>query len=179
MGRITRHSEIVRFRHPYFGLTQNLTFLQLNSTRTTLARITNHSSNATMATTTYHCICTELALATSTPLPELPKRKSDGSFICNISDSTCILHIAISAEERSTVLKLEDGFEKRYAVNCARCGLLFAYQLDLCQFEETKSENGRRKDVLFVIPGGLMTTEEMVGGKKMEGEIEVGVAVDV
>lgn len=73
------------------------------------------------------------------------------------------------------VLKLEDGFEKRYAIKCGRCGLIFAYQLDLCQFEESKNESGRREDLLFVIPGGVLSTEEMVDGKRMDGEIEVEV----
>lgn len=129
-----------------------------------------------MVTTTYHCLCTEIAFASTSQLSDLPKRTHDGSFICNI-ETSCILNHAVSAEETPTILKLEDGFEKRYAVKCARCGLLFAYQLDLSQLEETKTESGRRKDVMYVLPGGLMTTEEMSEGKKMEGEIEVEVAV--
>lgn len=88
-----------------------------------------------------------------------------------------MLNSAVSVEETPTVLKMEDGFEKRYAVKCVRCGTLFAYQLDLSQFEEIKAESGRRKDLIYVIPGGLMTTEEMVEGKRMEREIEVGVAM--
>lgn len=126
-----------------------------------------------MAATTYHCICTEVTLATTKSLTDLPKRQSDGSSICNLEDS-CILNSAVSAEDTPTVLKLEDGFEKRYALRCARCGLLFAYQLDLSQFEDTKAQSGRRKDLVFVLPGGLMTTEEMSEGKKMERVIEVG-----
>jgi hypothetical protein len=134
----------------------------------------NNKSKETMTITTYHCICTEVAIATKSSLTELPKRRHDGAFICNM-EGACTLNSAVSVENTPSILKLEDGFEKRYAVKCARCELLFAYQLDVCHFEETKSETGRRKDVVYVLPGGLMTTEEMLEGRRMDGEIEIKV----
>lgn len=38
--------------------------------------------------------------------------------------------------------------------------------MDKSQFPSEKEE-GRKEDVLFVLPGGLMTSEEMEAGKDM------------
>ncbi|KJX99463.1 hypothetical protein TI39_contig357g00022 [Zymoseptoria brevis] len=132
-----------------------------------------------MTISTYHCLCTELVLATPSDLSKQPKRELDGASICKLGGA-CTLTSAATVDEKATVLKLEDGFEKRYAIKCARCGLLFAYQLDLSQFEESKAENGRREDVVYVLAGalpgeelrGLMSTEEMLAGKaKVSGVV--------
>ena len=70
-----------------------------------------------------------------------------------------------------TILKLEDGFEKRYGVQCRRCDLQIGYWLDKSQFED--KESGIRSDVIYILPGGLMSTEEMKASKNMEKEIEL------
>lgn len=75
------------------------------------------------------------------------------------------------------ILKLDDGFEKRYPVQCPRCGVCFAYQLDGSQWVEDGNEKekekdddvrrtGRRCDVLYVLREGLVRTEDVavVGG---------------
>jgi hypothetical protein len=54
--------------------------------------------------------------------------------------------------------------------------LSVAYSLDRSQFEDTKSSSGPREDVVFLIPGGLMSSEDMKAGKDMDVEItKVGV----
>lgn len=53
-----------------------------------------------------------------------------------------------------------------YMQRCGRCTIVVGYQLDKSQFMSEKEE-GRKEDVLFVLPGGLMTTEEMKAGKDM------------
>jgi hypothetical protein len=129
-----------------------------------------------MTVSTYHCLCTELVLATPNTLDKQPKREIDGSSICKLGGA-CTLTSAATVDEKGTVLKLEDGFEKRYAIKCARCGLLFAYQLDLGQFEESKAQNGRREDVVYVLAGalrgsdlkGVMSTDDMLAGKTKVG----------
>lgn len=78
------------------------------------------------------------------------------------------------------ILKLDDGFEKRYPVQCPRCGVCFGYQLDGSQWVEDGNEKekekekekdddvrrtGRRCDVLYVLREGLVRTEDVaVGG---------------
>jgi hypothetical protein len=64
------------------------------------------------------------------------------------------------------------GFEKRYLQKCGRCGVVVGYQLDGEQFAD--GGRGKREDVLYVLPGGVMTTEEMVEGKDMGKGLELG-----
>ena len=79
---------------------------------------------------------------------------------------------ALSVDDKPTILKLDDGFEKRYAARCTRCGLAAGYQLDKSQFSGSESQDGPRTDVVYILPGGLLTTEEMREGRSMEAEIE-------
>lgn len=130
--------------------------------------------------TTYHCLCTEVVLATTSDLFSLPKRQSDGSLICKLSPGeditpdTSILTSAVTIDDTPLVLNLEDGFEKRYPASCSRCGLMLGYQLDLSQWEATKDGKGRRSDVVYVIPGGLLSTEDVSSGSRpSEREVEV------
>lgn len=80
------------------------------------------------------------------------------------------------------ILKLDDGFEKRYPVQCPRCGVCFAYQLDGSQWVENGNERekekekeddvrrtGRRCDVLYVLREGLVRTEDVIVGGGGDG----------
>ena len=124
---------------------------------------------------TYHCICCELVLATFAPLTNLPKRKGDGSAICKVTNSDLpvpggvVLSGSAFEKDDPVILKLEDGFEKRYPLQCRRCALQIGYYLDKSQFGET--ESGVRSDVLYTLPGGLISTEEMKAGRVAEDRI--------
>lgn len=132
---------------------------------------------------TYHCICTQLVLATTTPLSSLKTRTSDSSHILplpSLSSTSPTSHyaslVSVTTDAKPTVIRLEDGFEKRYFHKCGRCELSIAYSLDKSQFEETKAASGIREDVAFLVPGGLVETEDMKRGKDMDAEIgKVGV----
>jgi len=132
---------------------------------------------------TYHCICTQLVLATTTPLSSLRTRNSDSSHILplpSLFSTTPTSHYASLAsttiDTKPTVIRLEDGFEKRYFHKCGRCELSIAYSLDKSQFDDTKTSSGAREDVAFLVPGGLVDTEDMKRGKDMDAEIgKVGV----
>jgi hypothetical protein len=124
----------------------------------------------------YHCLCTQLSLATTAPLQSLPKRQLDAAAIATCGDfvsasQPMLTMQALSVDDNATILKLDDGFEKRYAVRCTRCGLAAGYQLDKSQFSATESQTGPRTDVVYILPGGLLTTEEMREGRSMEAEI--------
>lgn len=80
------------------------------------------------------------------------------------------------------ILKLDNGFEKRYPVQCPRCGVCFAYQLDGSQWVEDGNEKekekekdddmrrtGRRCDVLYVLREGLVRTEDVIVGGGGDG----------
>lgn len=64
------------------------------------------------------------------------------------------------------IIRGEEGFEKRYLQKCGRCSIIVGYQLDKSQYGEEK-QLGRRDDVIYLLPGGLLTTEEMAAGKDM------------
>lgn len=132
---------------------------------------------------TYHCICTQLVLASTITLENLKTRTSDSSYILplpDLSSASTASHYALLAntttDDKPTVIRLEDGFEKRYFHKCGRCELSIAYSLDKSQFDDTKSSSGAREDVAFLVPGGLVSTEDMKSGKDMDAEIaKVGV----
>ncbi|KER00045.1 hypothetical protein AUEXF2481DRAFT_24406 [Aureobasidium subglaciale EXF-2481] len=127
---------------------------------------------------TYHCICTQLVLATTTPLSTLKPRTSDSSLILPLPDlSATTNHYALltntTLDTAPTIIRLEDGFEKRYFHKCNRCDLSVGYSLDKSQSEDGK---GMKGEVVFLLQGGLVGTENMKAAKDMEGEIgRVGV----
>jgi hypothetical protein len=132
---------------------------------------------------TYHCICTQLVLASTSIIESLKTRTSDSSHILPLPDLSSTsttsqygLFTNTITDDKPTVIRLEDGFEKRYFHKCGRCELNIAYTLDKSQFDGTKASSGAREDVAFLIPGGLVSTEDMKSGKDMDAMIvNVGV----
>lgn len=137
---------------------------------------------------TYHCLCSHLLLATTTPLPSLPKRthshdkahimplpppptpssitkqrKNSGSPPPPPSDHYGLL-LSTRIEKTAEIITSENGFEKRYLQRCGRCSLVVGYQLDWQQFAVDRT--GRREDYVFLLPGGFLTTSEMIAGKQ-------------
>lgn len=149
------------------------------------ANMATHESNPSGPSTstsspanilTYHCLCTQLSLATTEPLESMPKRQLDAAAIATCGDfasatQPSLTMQALSVDDNAIVLKLDDGFEKRYAVRCNRCGLAAGYQLDKSQFSGSEADSGPRPDVVYILPGGLLTTEEMREGRSMEAEV--------
>ena len=136
-------------------------------------KITLQASNTVY---TYHCLCSHLLLATTTPLPALPTRQNsqDKAHIMLLppapspdkSESNNHYGLLLSTRQERTaeMMTSDDGFEKRYLQRCGRCSLAVGYQLDWAQFGGDRT--GRRDDVVFLIPGGFMTTSEMINYRK-------------
>lgn len=136
---------------------------------------------------TYHCLCAELLLATLAPLETFPKRESDGATSCRITeldvldtgplvaDLVVLSNGAIVVADKPIVLRLEDGFEKRYHAQCARCALKVGYWLDWSQSIEGEKGMGMgmRKDALYLLPGGLQSTSDMRDGMYMSARTEL------
>jgi hypothetical protein len=166
---------------PVVALEQTITATITNEQTNMAAQESNPNELSTSTTSpanilTYHCLCTQLSLATTAPLEAMPKRQLDAAAIATCGDFASatrpsLTMQALSVDEKATILKLDDGFEKRYAVRCTRCGLAAGYQLDKSQFSGSESESGPRADVVYILPGGLLTTEEMREGRSMEAEI--------
>ncbi|OCK82041.1 hypothetical protein K432DRAFT_349754 [Lepidopterella palustris CBS 459.81] len=148
---------------------------------------------------TYHCLCTHLIFATTTPLTNLPTRSSsslDKAYILPLPpppsslppdpdsesepsapkiankpadrNSHYALLLSTAVDRKAQIITRSDGFEKRYLQRCGRCRLVIGYQLDWAQFGE---KEGRREDVVYLLPGGLLSTDEMVQGKDMTSHI--------
>ncbi|KAI9714108.1 MAG: hypothetical protein M1828_001230 [Chrysothrix sp. TS-e1954] len=90
---------------------------------------------------------------------------------------TTVLHNT-SADD-AIIIRKEDGFEKRWLWRCARCDLVVGYWLGWPESSgeedegqdgagEVKKKEGRRPDVLFVLPSALVSTPDMVAGKAGE-----------
>lgn len=134
---------------------------------------------------TYHCLCTHLLLATTTPLPALPTRQSciDKAHIMPLPPPPSSLPknrhaqqppndhyglmLSTIPDRQAEIIQSDEGFEKRYLQRCGRCSLVVGYQLDWQQFAATEgaSQSGRREDVVFLLPGGFVSTSEMIMGK--------------
>jgi hypothetical protein len=78
------------------------------------------------------------------------------------------------ADQTSVVIRGEEGFEKRYLAKCGRCGVVVGYWLDWGMFgEDVEAKKARREDVVYVLPGGWASTEEMVAGKDLGKTLEL------
>jgi len=148
---------------------------------------------------TYHCLCTNIIVATTTPLPDLARRSSnslDRAYILQLpspptthnddgsdsegdherstaraTSSHYALLLATTLSKKAQIVTRTDGFEKRYLQLCGRCRLPIGYQLDWGQYGE---KEGRKEDVVYLLPGGLVSTEDMARGKNMEDSIGFG-----
>lgn len=142
---------------------------------------------------TYHCLCTNLVIATTYTLSALLQRAKpslDSAYILPCpgpqleaaevdphnfedvpagKDHTFVL--SLSADKPS-MIRREDGFEKRWLLRCQRCKLVVGYQLDGAQSEQENEEamTGRRGDVMYVLQGALSTTAEMKSGSSAARE---------
>jgi hypothetical protein len=135
---------------------------------------------------TYHCLCSHLLLATTTPLPSLPTRQHahDAAHIMPLPPPPAQTRLRASSSPAQTnqakndhyglllstrsdraaeIITSDSGFEKRYLQRCGRCNLVVGYQLDWQQFSQDRS--GRREDYVFLLPGGFVKTSDMIAGK--------------
>jgi hypothetical protein len=134
---------------------------------------------------TYHCLCTHLVLASSQSLEKLPRRSAlDKAYILSLpavphphAETTSeaqfreyAVLIGTTPDDKATIIRRPDGFEKMYMQRCGRCTTVVGYQLDKSQYPGEKNE-GRKDDVVYLLPGGLVTTDEMASGKDMNAHV--------
>lgn len=118
----------------------------------------------------YHCICSTFTIATNYDLASLPARGDPGldkAIILpvrnqdNPGDQHTVLQNLI-ADRQPTVIRRDDGFEKRTLLRCQRCKLVIGYRLDKAQF---KNADDQAQDVVYILPGAVSLTEDMMDGK--------------
>ena len=161
---------------------------------------------------TYHCICSTLLLATTHNLSSLPRRAEpalDKAFILPLppasravaettegddteaenhdsSDVGYSLLVSTTQDRKPTIVRREDGFEKRILLRCGRCRLVVGYKLDPAHFEGAVAGTGLRQaqedteldsttrdadgeaNVVYLLPGGLASSEDLRSGKTPE-----------
>ena len=130
---------------------------------------------------TYHCLCSTFILASVFALTDLPMRKppaQDRAYILPSSirpkndqdDATHNAHLHVTArtlnaasDRKPVVVRREDGFEKRTLVRCGRCNLVLGYRLVVTPSADEVVEDDK---VIYILPGALTSTTEMVSGQK-------------
>lgn len=140
---------------------------------------------------TYHCLCTNLILGTTFLLSRLPQRAKpclDSAYILPCPSGSLdradldsgdfgddedlamggnhTFLLSLTAEG-PLMIRGEEGFEKRWPLRCKRCKLIVGYQLDSSQFKQNVAtlSSGKKDDVIYLLPGAMVTTEEMREGK--------------
>jgi hypothetical protein len=157
---------------------------------------------------TYHCICSTLLLATTHDLRLLPRRAEpalDKAYILPLppasrlagetgdeeeadpqirdtSDAGYSLLLSTTQDRKPTIVRREDGFEKRTLLRCGRCRLVVGYKLDPAHLgpmdsgvagrdtgegAEGGNEDGGR-EVVYLLPGSLFSSEDLKNGKAPE-----------
>ncbi|KAJ5083144.1 hypothetical protein N7456_012571 [Penicillium angulare] len=143
---------------------------------------------------TQHCtFCNHLLLATTRNLKALPTRKGEAKDKAVIlplekneteledEDTTTISksqskHVTLLLstsipDRRATLIRREDGIEKRILVRCGRCRVVMGYFLDEAHYDGAglqvrRTDEGERQDekrfpAVYVLPGAVVDTDSM------------------
>jgi len=88
-------------------------------------------------------------------------------------------------DKKASIVRREDGFERRVLSRCARCNLVIGYELagdgGGGEAVDVDGGNGKGKEaawftgrIMYLLPGGVMSTEVMNGETRV-GEEDVDV----
>ena len=82
-------------------------------------------------------------------------------------------------DRRATLIRREDGIEKRVLLRCGRCRVVVGYYLDRVHWasgqkdREADVEGEERPPAVYILPGAMVETEKMggegVGEKEWRG----------
>lgn len=140
---------------------------------------------------TQHCrFCSHLLLATTRDLSALPRRDngsqdkalilplesterdSEPAPTTDIKHATLLLSTTIP-DRRATLIRREDGIEKRILLRCGRCRVIVGYHLDRVHWasagagrekeKERGDEDEERPPAVYLLPGAVVETEKMGG----------------
>jgi hypothetical protein len=124
--------------------------------------------------------------------PEASIRMRDRDNKPQLSELGYTLLLSTTLDRRPTLIRRSDGFERRYLVRCGRCRLVVGYELGADHFAgspqagatglseaavsamdvDGDGKDKERMKIVYLLPGGIMSTEVMASGKKI-GEKEV------
>lgn len=92
------------------------------------------------------------------------------------------LLLGMNQDKKVTIVRREDGFEKRLLWRCMRCKLVVGYEIT---GSDSASRDGKSRGkegeyegkVVYLLPNGILGTDIMVGGKKIaEEDVVLGVS---
>lgn len=157
---------------------------------------------------TYHCLCTALILASTHSLSMLPRRSVDNDAIDaaiilpfpEISPMPNDLDLNLPQEGYSLLLGLDKdldsinvrrirGVERRFLYRCSKCQMVIGYELvqekdiDMIDGNDVHGSNMGTQPtycgkIIYILPGGLMTTEVMVGTTNITvAQVQIGPTV--
>ncbi|KAJ5693437.1 hypothetical protein N7462_002860 [Penicillium macrosclerotiorum] len=155
---------------------------------------------------TQHCrFCNHLLLATTRDLSKLPRRggeAQDKAIIVPLEAHEADLDDELEGQEpstttatrksqhvtlllsttlpdrRATLVRREDGIEKRFLLRCGRCRAIMGYYLDKAHWGTTRKQSYKdeepemeeRPPAVYLLPGSVVETEQM--GLDGVGEME-------
>lgn len=94
--------------------------------------------------------------------------------------------LGINKDAKPVIVRREDGFEKRQLWRCERCRAVVGYELAHTgaaqggeKMDMDVEVEGYKGTVMYVLPGGVMSTDVMIksgkeGGRKIgEGDVDI------
>ncbi|KAJ5144214.1 uncharacterized protein N7515_003001 [Penicillium bovifimosum] len=121
-----------------------------------------------------HSADTDADPDTDTPEASLEKEAGNGRKSRASSHTTLLLATTVP-DRRATVIRREDGIEKRLLLRCGRCRVVIGYYLDRVHWGSVGNENEQegeeeRPPAVYLLPGAVVGTEKMGGEGVGEGE---------
>lgn len=81
------------------------------------------------------------------------------------------LLLGMQKDAKVTIVRREDGFEKRLLWKCMRCKLVVGYEITGLE----TAGLGEEGKVVYLLPNGILGTDAMVkGGKIGEDDVDLG-----
>lgn len=119
--------------------------------------------------------------------PETAENQSESNSSSKSKHATLLLSTTIP-DRRATLIRREDGIEKRLLLRCGRCRVVVGYYLDRVHWgsaaagrnvresgegEDERGQEEARPPAVYIMPGALLETEKLgVEGAKAIGEME-------
>lgn len=114
---------------------------------------------------TFHCLCTTLILVSVRELDALQRRTEralDKAYVIRVADEKAQSRLLNVTQDEEVVVEVANGFERRRLIKCTKCKLIVGYKLDQTHYPDSSID---AENIAYLLPGGLMSTEDMQAGK--------------
>ncbi|PVH69304.1 hypothetical protein DL98DRAFT_177082 [Cadophora sp. DSE1049] len=120
------------------------------------------------------------------PLPSTPPLSTSSENENDLPEEGYTVLLGLVPDRKTIIVRREDGFEKRILYRCSRCNLVVGYELQNTSIGTTdtnmdidsrkgksKADESYDEKIIYILPGGVMSTEVLASGRKI-GEEDVG-----